>query len=458
MTRDEAAAILDLPREQAIEAILCLAERAEKAQQLNGSPPQPAPTTPSGMIAAYQKPAHRQRKKTPGRPVGHAGTGRRRPAKIDTTELHPLCQCPECGNPVQKPVRVYRRIIEDIPPVEPRVTEHVVNGYWCSKCKKIVTAKVTDALPNARIGLRLVVFTAWLHYLVGVSVDNLVAMLAVLSSVKVSAGGLTQAWSNLAARLWQNYQDLGQRARQSAVLHADETGWRLGGITHWLWCFTTKSLGYYTITRSRGSPVVKQVLGLLFEGILICDFWGAYNKIGTLATQRCFYHLFTELVKVDKSNGSEDWKAFRKKLSRLMKDAIRLSENNRIDALRRQRLKTRMHERLEQLTDGEYKDNDVKRLVKRLRRHRHELFTFLEHDGVSPYNNHAEQQMRKAVMCRKVSQQNRSERGAVTQAVLMSLFRTAELEKKNPVETVLAAAKQAVACGKNAETEFKLAA
>jgi len=193
MTRDEAAAILDLPRDQAIEAILCLAERAEKAEQLNGKPPQPAPTTPSSMIAPYQKPAHRQRKKTPGRPVGHPGTGRRRPTKIDATEIHPLCQCPECGSPVQKPVRVYRRIIEDIPPVEPRVTEHVVNGYRCSKCKKIVIAKVTDALPNAGIGLRPVVFTAWLHYPVGVSVDNPVAMLSVLSSVKVSAGGLTQA-------------------------------------------------------------------------------------------------------------------------------------------------------------------------------------------------------------------------------------------------------------------------
>jgi len=194
--------------------------------------------------------------------------------------------------------------------------------------------------------------------------------------------------------------------------------------------------------------VVKQVLGLLFQGILICDFRGAYNKIATLATQRCFFHPFTE----------EDWKAFRKKLSRLMKDAIRLSENNRIDALRRQRLKTRLHERLQQLIDGVYKDKDVKRLVKRLRRHRNQLFTFLDHNGVSPYNNHAEQQMRKALLCRKVSQQNRSEKGAVTQAVLMSLFRTAEPEKKNPVEAVPAAAKQAIMCDNNAEAEFELAA
>jgi hypothetical protein len=62
---------------------------------------------------------------------------------------------------------------------------------------------------------------------------------------------------------------------------------------------------------------------------------------------------------------------------------------------------------------------DAQRLTKRLNRHKQELFTFLEHEDVSPYNNHAEQQMRKPVLTRKVSQQNRSEDGAKTEAILM---------------------------------------
>jgi hypothetical protein len=283
-------------------------------------------------------------------------------------------------------------------------------------------------------------------------------MLSVLSSVRISAGGLTQAWNALARHLWYGYEAIGQRAAESAVLNADETGWRLNGVTHWLWCFTTRSICYYVITKSRGSPVVKQVLGLLFKGILICDFWGAYNKISTLATQRCFYHLFTELVKVDKHNSSENWKAFRKKLSQLMKDAIGLSENKEISTQQRDRLIARLHIRLDEMIAGQYEDKDAKRLIKRLNRHRNELFTFLEYTGVSPYNNHAEQQMRKAVLCRKVSQQNRSESGAVTQAVLMTLFRTAELQNQNPVEAVLAAAKSTIEMPNSNVPEFKLAA
>jgi hypothetical protein len=66
------------------------------------------------------------------------------------------------------------------------------------------------------------------------------------------------------------------------------------------------------------------------------------------------------------------------------------------------------------------------------------MFTFLAYNDVSPYNNHGEQQMRSAVMTRKISQQNRSRRGADTQAILMTLFRSLQLQKQNPVEALLA--------------------
>jgi transposase len=442
MTRDEALAILDLEREEAVAIILALAEKAEKYDRLSGKL---SPTTPSGMTPVYLKPPHRKRKKPPGRSRGHPGAARLRPARIDRYQEHTLERCPDCQTPLGKSLDTYRRYIEDLPPVEPTVTEHRVHRYWCPQCKKIVSSVVTDALPNAMIGLRLIVLTAWLHYLIGVSVNNLVKMVSVFSSLKLTAGGLTQAWKNLAFLLQPLYDEVGRKVSQSAVLSADETGWRLNGITHWLWCFVTSKLCYYVIAPSRASPVVRDVLGRFFKGILICDFWGAYNKISALAKQRCFYHLFTELVKVDQLNTSWEWKTFRKKLSRLLKDAIRLSERqDRLPLEAYHRLKQRLYDRLDQFLATPYQDRDAKRLLKRLRRHRHELFTFLEYQGVSPYNHHAEQQMRTPVLTRKVSQQNRSQEGAKTQSILMTLFRSAQLQGQNPIETVLSIAKMAL--------------
>ena len=458
MTRDEAIAILALPKEKAVKVILALSEKAEKYDQLVG---EVSPTTPSGMIAPYLKPSARDKKsKSPGRKKGHPGSSRPRPETVDRFKEHTLRCCPECHGPVGNPVKVYTRLTEDIPPIEaPEVTEHTVHGYWCSRCKKVVFPVVTEALQNSVIGLRLVVFTAWLHYLVGISVGNIVKLLSVVCRFKISTGGLTQAWKNLASLLEPTYTSIGAMIAQSGVLNADETGWRLNGVTHWLWGFTTKTLCYYLITKSRGSPVIKDVLGTVFRGILICDFWGAYNKISALAKQRCFYHLFTELAKVDKLNHSPGWKAFRKTLTRLLKDAVRLSTKKaQLTPQRFDRLKDRLAHRLEQIIEASHQDKDAKRLVKRLRRHKTELFTFLDHENVSPYNNHAEQQMRKPVLTRKVSQQNRSDQGAKTQAILMSLFRTAELQGKNPVEEILAMAKSTLSKDSIDEENFKMAA
>ena len=458
MTEAEAQHLLSLPLPQAVQVILTLADKAEKYDQLVGTV---SPTTPSGMTPVYLKPAAPlKRKKRPGRKKGHTGVGRRRPAQVDQFQDHALTCCPHCQTPVKKPIQQYQRTIEDIPPLEkPQVTQHTIYGYWCAGCQKIVYPAVTEALPNAVIGLRLVVFTAWLHYLVGVSVNHIVRLLSVMGRFPISAGGLTQAWKNLAFLLESRYQDYSTQIARSGVLHADETGWRLNGRTHWLWCFATPTLCYYLITPSRGSPVIRQVLGQLFPGILICDFWGAYNKISALAKQRCFFHLFTELAKVDKTNRSLAWKAFRKTLTRLLKDAIRLSEHKTKKLPEDySRLTQRLRQRLAQLLETENHDQDVRRLLKRLKRHQNELFTFLDYENVSPYNNHAEQQMRKPVLTRKVSQQNRSDQGAKTQAILMTLFRTAELKGENPVNAILALAKSFINSKSSQVLTMKLAA
>ena len=151
--------------------------------------------------------------------------------------------------------------------------------------------------------------------------------------------------------------------------------------------------------------------------------------------QRCFYHLLTEMEKVDKPNKSDAWKSFRKKLGRLLMDAVRIStKKTDLSPAIFNRRKKRLYTRLDQLIDSPRDDKDVNRPIKRLIRHRNELFTFLEYKGVSPYNNHAEQQIRKPVMTRKISQQNRSDQGAEAHAIFMSLFRSAELQGLNLVE------------------------
>ncbi len=79
---------------------------------------------------------------------------------------------------------------------------------------------------------------------------------------------------------------------------------------------------------------------------------------------------------------------------------------------------------------------NVKRIVKRLRRHQGDLFTFLDVEGVASDNNFAEREIRPAVILRKNTYGSQSDDGADTQAILMSIFRTLRRRGLDPLHEI----------------------
>ena len=418
----------------------------ERIAQLKGQSPHPS--TPSGQRPVYTKPNKNRRKTRRGAKPGHQAARRNKPERIDRRETHRCDVCPDCGGPLQRCNRTRKRIIEDIPQdVETEITEHTIHRDYCPRCQKHVEPVVPDALPKARLGHRFVCFTAWLHYGLGVTLAHIKAILGGHLHTTLSSGGLLSMWYRLAEVLTDWYEQIGQEARDSGHLHADETGWRVSGRTHWLWCFANGRVCYYLIDRSRGSPALQRFFTTLFEGVLITDFWAAYNSVQTCLRQCCHAHLLRELEKTDQANGSEAWRAFSKTLRRLILDAIRLRRREDFTPEKYARRIDRIERRLAQLLAHETSDTDVNRLFKRLRRHQGDLFTFLHRMDVAYDNNFAERQIRPAVILRKNSQCNHSDKGAATQAIMMSVYQTLKLRELNPLETIVAALTQYMKTG-----------
>jgi hypothetical protein len=176
-----------------------------------------------------------------------------------------------------------------------------------------------------------------------------------------------------------------------------------------------------------------------FAGTLVTDFWGAYNAVCCAARQTCLVHLLRELEQTEKyKSPGQQWPEFAKKLRRLVGDAIRLWRRKlELSAETYASRRDCLHRRLAELVDEPWADPHARRLLKRLRRHRSDLFTFLDHEGVPFDNNHAERSIRPAVILRKNSYGNRSQRGANCQAVLMSVFRTLKQRGHDPIQTVV---------------------
>jgi len=441
LTEEQARAIYAQGEEAVVFVLLELAKQlAEQRAKMAGESHQ-TPATPSGMKPPYQKPSAKSRKRRPGAKQGHPGSRRAAPERIDRRKKHRVKSCPDCGTLVNRCRETRTRHTEDIPDIEPEVTEHTIHRDWCPKCEKYVEATVTDALPGSTLGNRVLVLSAWLHYALGNTLSQIVEVFNFHLQMKISAGGLVQMWYRLQAILYPWYEQIQQQALQSAVLHADESGWRVDGKTRWLWCFTTKNLTFYMIDRSRGSPALMKFFIAEFAGTLVTDFWGAYNAVVCAFRQTCLVHLFRELEHTEKyKSPSEHWPAFAKKLRRLLGDAIRLwRKRAELPEATYASRRGRLAARLEELLDTPWKGAHAKRLIKRLRRHQDDLFTFLDQSDVPFDNNAAERAIRPAVIIRKNSYGNRSERGADCQAVLMSIFRTLKQRGHDPIRTIVAA-------------------
>ena len=444
LSEEQARMIYEQGPEAVIFALLELTKQLAEQQAAMAAQSHQTPSTPSGMKPPYQKPPAKRRKRRAGAKPGHPGTRRKPPEHIDHREEHRADRCPDCGGPLRRCEETRVRYVEDIPEIKPEVTEHTIHRDWCPKCRKQVEPRITDALPGSSLGNHVLVLSAWLHYALGNTLSQIVAVFDFHLQMKITAGGLLQMWYRLQAILYGWYEQIQKEALHAAVLHADESGWRVDGKTHWLWCFTTRNLTYYMINRSRGSPALMKFFIEEFAGTLVSDFWGAYNAVVCALRQTCLVHLLRELDHTERyKSPGEHWPEFAKKLRRLVGDAIRLwraraEMPEETFASRRFRIATRLHE----LLATPWKNRHAKRLLKRLRRHQNHLFTFLDQPDVPFDNNAAERAVRPAVIIRKNSYGNRSERGADCQSVLMSVFRTLKQRGHDPVGTII----DAIAC------------
>ncbi len=450
LSQEQAHEIYAQGEEAVVFALLELAKQLAERRTAEAGVSHQTPATPSGMKPPYSKPtASRRGKKKPGRKAGHPGSRRSVPERIDRKIDHRADECPDCGGRLNRCAETRTRYTEDIPKTEPEVTEHTIHRDWCPKCKKKVEPPVPDALSGATLGNRVLALSAWLHYALGNTLSQIVDVFNFHLQLPLSEGGLLQMWYRLQAILFAWYEEIQQQALNSAVLHGDETGWRVNGKTFWLWCFTTQNLTYYMIDRSRGSPALAKFFIQEFGGTLVSDFWGAYNAVLCASRQVCLAHLLRELEHTEKyKSPGKNWDLFARKLRRLLGDAIRLwrakSEYSSETYASRRRCLT---VRLQALIDADWDNTHARRLIKRLRRHQNDLFTFLDQEGVPFDNNHAERTIRPAVIIRKNSYGNRSQRGADCQSVLMSIFRTLKQRGHDPIETVIEAVQTYITTG-----------
>jgi len=375
----------------------------------------------------------------PRQPGRKAGQGhfvqRTKPSlkEVDETKTASLPSCPECGGKLRHR-RKHEQFEIDLPKVEPVITRFVTYSGYCSHCHQRMRSWHPDQISEATgaagvvVGPRAKALASDLKHRLGVSYAKVSEVLNDSFNLQVSRSGWCRADQKLAHTAQPIYERLIELIRQCSVVHADETGWRIGTLSAWLWVFTNREITVYDIRANRSSDVVIDILGEKFKGILATDGFLAYDekRLATWLKQKCVGHLLRDLKDMQE-NKSGTALQFARQMTALLQEALRLkTEKPNLDpftfANRTQNLETQ----LDQLIAPQRRlvDKENARFAKRLRKHRPHLLRFLYVDSLDATNNQAERMIRPAVITRKTNGCNRTKPGAETHAILASILVT----------------------------------
>jgi transposase len=373
--------------------------------------------------------------KKPGRRKGHPADLRPVPApeQIDRVIDVPLDECPLCHVPLfdQDQVVQYQT---DLPPIVPIVTQFNIETGICPCCRQYWQGRhpeqTSDAIGAAGNTLGPVVLTmaAEMKHRLGVSYRKICDFLLTYAQLKVCPAAFIRAEQRLANLAKPTYELLVEALRQSHVVHADETGWRVGRVSAWLWVFSSKAATVYVIRTgagARGHQVPADILGPDFDGYLVVDGLKSYDVLD-VAKGRCNGHLLRRCKELKGTVPSHEQQHL-EALSALLKEAIELAR--RRDQLtpegyarRVQEIENRLDEWLAANLLQPTLSPDLNRLDGHVRAHRGEWLVFLHDAEVPPTNNHAEQMLRPAVTTRKIGGCNKNLMGALVHSILASIM------------------------------------
>jgi transposase len=394
---------------------------------------------PSSKKAEWEKDSSKDKdkKKRKGRnrkPRKGAGN-RRKDKEPQCKQTATVEQCDLCGKDLsaQPPLEsTNERIIEDIvaPPEETVVTLVTQEKKYCADCQEVITAKSDLALPGADIGLNATVLVCYLWVALCLPYPKIREYLATFFKLPVSTSGLSRHVIRVAEIMKDVYDEILNGVKNSRILHADETGWRVRGRNWWLWVFGTPDTAYFTVDKTRGSDVVRRVVGEIFFGVLVVDGWSAYLSL-LCEQQSCLSHLLRKVRKFrDAFPHLTDIVKFYLKFRRIIRDGERLQKNrDQLGELIFKRCLKRLKKRLADLLQWPNPDNVLEEIIKKVKRQQPRILTFVEHPDVPFHNNYAEYLIRIGVLKRKISGGSVSAQGAQAYAILLSIYTTCKLRK-----------------------------
>ena len=407
--------------------------KAERQKQFRAKPAEPG---------GEDRPETKGLKKR-GAPLGHPGWFRRRPTSFDRLmAVAAPGRCPHCGGAVKaRPDRpVHDHLQEDWIDGRRVIVCYRHEAGRCRQCRRWVQQLGIGELRRARIGPNLRAASLFLQYDIGLTTRKVVRAVAGLAQFTFVAACLLRFGQAAARKAKPLADDVAQKLRACEANHADETYYHINGQPAYVWFHGNQDLAHFCLSSTRSGKVSRTILGEDYRGGLHMDCYSGYDRHATRIKQRCLSHVkraaeaWCKLLPANASASRAFFAAVTLWIKRgcawhrKWKNTTGPGKNREAHWLREEL------GRLEQLPVDSQR---AARLQKRLRRYHREWLTFLDHAGVSPTNNLAEQALRAVVILRKLTFGSRTRAGAKRLGIMMTVIETAKRQGKSVLKFLL---------------------
>ncbi len=406
------------------------------------------PPSSDGLAGESRERGRKQKKsrRKPGGQPGHRGHHRRLVPLEQVDETHTVLpsRCRHCEQPfsqrleqVETTGRLYRHQVVELPAIKAHVTEYQFHEVVCSQCGKNGRAAVPPELQR-QTGPQLTALVAYLTVVCRTPRRLVQEFLEQALGIDLSLGNTQTCWEEASEAVAEPCRELEQTLSEEAVLNIDETGWRTNGEKRFLWAFVAAQYVVYSIAQTRGSALLIQILGAVFEGILCSDRFSGYSKYHQGQAQLCWAHLKRNILGVLEFTKKSATERFCRDALALHARLFRLWHKFKSGQIDRRRLCLRsipVQQKFLALAEAnlDNADRQVQNLATALFVNAGKLFTFLEMAGVEPTNNSAERALRTGVQWRKICFGNRSSAGELATARLLTVSQTCRIQQQNPL-------------------------
>jgi transposase len=310
-------------------------------------------------------------------------------------------------------------------PARLRVTEHRAEVVCCPACGKRTKAEFPVGV-KARVqyGPSILARALYLHDYQLLPCARTAEAMKELFGCALSRGTLSTAVRQCANGLIETELKIKRGLRRSAVLHADETGFRVEGRLAYVHVASTPRLTHYGADTRRGKAAMDEI-GILpaYRGTCVHDGWLSYTFYPKCRHALCGAHILRELTYFEElSEETKAWATPFKEMLLEMKSEAELACAEGATRLAAERLAelTASYDKL--VTEGlraqpppevpEQVKRQARNLLLRLERRKGEVLRFLEDFSVPWDNNQAERDLRMIKLQQKTSGCFRTKEGA----------------------------------------------